>query len=110
MKLWIIGTESISKKVLSAEEVKEVKADEYLDRASKLVMEKKATYQGRILEEETGQVYQVFELPKTSKTSEKAVFVADPNATNVVGSLVGKDGQWKRMRIGTTAKRKRTRR
>ena len=101
MTLWVITTEDIPLDVLGAEDVSEDQAEHYLEQARELARSGEGSYRGRVLEQGSGQVYQVFDLLESNGGGTKTVFIADPGATAVVRSLFDEDGSPRKISITT---------
>ena len=102
-KIRIIYAEdkAVDMDILAVEEVPSVKAAEekYLRKLQRLAKEKRATFQGRAVDEDSGVAYQIFSLPEDHGEKPGTIFIEDRPATNVISSLLDKEGQMRRIQI-----------
>jgi len=99
MKLWVIATEQLPVELLGAEEVTPQAADEYLSRLRRLVREDAAKFNGRVVEDETGQVYESYTVKGHGDAPARSLFVADRRATQLLASLFDQAGKLRRIKI-----------
>jgi hypothetical protein len=100
MKLWVIATEEVPVEIVGTESMSNERANDYLTRARRLVQEDAAKFHGRALEETTGQVYQVLTIDGVGDKPARTVFIADPRATRVLGTMFTDVGKLRRFRVG----------
>ena len=97
----IIAAEEVETTILADEEVPSQRQleDVYLGKLRRLVREKRATFAGRAIDEESGAVYQIYQLPQDGDEKPSTVFIEDRPATKVVSTLLDDDGNVRRMRV-----------
>lgn len=100
-KIRIIATKEIETDVLAVESSPSELSTEkvYLENLRRLAREERATYGGRVVDKESGIVYQIFTAPQTETDEGTTFFVEDRPATKILASLVDAEGRVRRVQI-----------
>lgn len=100
-RIRIIAAGEVETDILAEEEVPSLRQleDVYLGDLRRLVKDKRATFMGRAVDEASGAVYQIYQLPQDGDEAPSTVFIEDRPATKVISTLLDDEGNVRRIQV-----------